>query len=211
MAVQRKGFAAPNDPILVKVAKEIPVKEITSPKTKKIIEKMLKFAYPEQGDRKKPVLVGLAAPQVKISKRIILVDVKADGHGGVGDLRVYINPEIVWKSKQESEWYEGCFSTDRVCGIVKRPDKIKVKAYTPDGKEITETHKGYIARIFQHEIDHLNGKEFTTHITDDDKLHWVEDGQFPQYRDKEAWRTWSVKCPREKWEKIKGIRKTYST
>lgn len=206
MAVQRKGFSAPNDPILNKTAQEIPVKEITSPKFKKIIEKMLKFAYPEQSDSKKPILVGLAAPQVKISKRIILVDVKAEGHGVVGDLRVYINPEIVWKSKQENEWYEGCFSTDRVCGIVSRPTKITIKAYTPKGELVEESYEGYTARIFQHEIDHLNGKEFTTHISDDNNLHWVEDSEFPEYRNSEGWRSWPKKCPREKWEKIKGIR-----
>ncbi|SRR5260221_9692383 len=206
MAVQRKGFAAPSDTVLIKRAKEIPVKEITSEKTKKLVEKMLSFAYPEQADRKKPILVGLAAPQVKISKRIILVDVKAEGHGVVGDLRVYINPEITWKSKIEEEWYEGCFSTDRVCGIVSRPKSIKIKAYTKEGELVEEKYSGYTARIFQHEIDHLNGKEFTTHITDDEKLHWVEDGEFPQYRDKEAWRNWPVKCPRERWEKIKGIK-----
>lgn len=208
MAVQRKGFSAPDDPILMKKAEKVSVKEITSPKTQKIIEKMLRFAYPEQSDRKKPVLVGLAAPQVKIPKRIILVDVKADGHGVVGDLRVYINPEIIWESKEKEEWYEGCFSTDRVCGIVSRPKSVKVRAYNREGKRIEEKHTGYVARIFQHEIDHLNGKEFVTHIEDDDKLHWVEDDEFPQYRDKEAWRNWPNKCPRERWEKIKGIKKT---
>jgi peptide deformylase len=206
MAVQRKGFSAPNDPVLVKIAEKIPVSEIASPVTQKIIEKMLKFAYPEQSDRKKPVLVGLAAPQVKISKRIVLVDVKADGHGIVGDLRVFINPEIIWKSKEKEEWYEGCFSTDRVCGIVSRPKSVKVRAYTKEGIKIEEKYSGYVARIFQHEVDHLNGKEFVFHIKDDEKLHWVEDGEFPTYRDKEAWRTWSNKCPREKWEEIKGIR-----
>lgn len=206
MAIQKKGFAAPNDPILIRTAQEIPVKEITSSKTKKIIEKMLKFAYPEQGDWKKPVLVGLAAPQVKIAKRIILVDIEADGHGKVGDLRVYINPEIVWESKDVVEWYEGCFSTSRVCGVVSRPNKIKLRAYTAKGKQIEEEHEGYTARIFQHEVDHLNGKEFVTHITDDNKLHWVEEREFPEYRNKEGWRSWPRKCPREKWEKIKGIK-----
>jgi peptide deformylase len=206
MPVQRKGFAAPNDPILIKTAEAIPVNEITSEKNQKIVEKMLNFAYPEQGDIKKPVLVGLASPQVMISKRIILVDIKADGHGGVGDLRVYINPEIIWKSKEKIEWYEGCFSTDRVCGIVSRPKSIKIKAYTKDGKVVEEKYTGYVARIFQHEIDHLNGHEFTTHITDDEKLHWVKDGEFPKYRDKEAWRNWPTKCPRKRWEKIKGIK-----
>jgi peptide deformylase len=202
-----KGFSAPNDPILMKTAQEIPVKEIVSSKTQKIIETLLKFAYPEQSDWKKPVLVGLAAPQVKISKRIILVDVKADGHGKAGDLRVYINPEIIWKSKEEGEWYEGCYSTDKVCGIVTRSNSIKISAYTREGKKVEEKYSGYVARIFQHEVDHLNGKEFTTHITDDEKLHWVKDNEFPEYRDKEAWRNWLRKCPRARWEKIKGIKK----
>lgn len=207
MAEHRPGFARPNDPILIKKAQTIPFKEINSKETKAILEKLLKYAYGEQKDRKKPVLVGLAAPQVKISKRIILVDVKAEGHGVVGDLRVFINPEITWKSKQEEEWYEGCFSTERVCGIVLRPKSIKIKAYTTKGKIVEEKYSGYVARIFQHEIDHLNGVEFVKHITEDDKLHWVKDNEFPQYRDKEAWRTWPNKCPREKWEEIKGIKK----
>jgi peptide deformylase len=133
--------------------------------------------------------------------------VKADGKGNVGDLRIYINPKITWSSQEENEWYEGCFSTDRVCGIVSRPTKIKIKALTQKGKKVEEQHEGYIARIFQHEIDHLNGKEFVTHITDDNKLHWVEDYEFLEYRNNEGWRNWTKKCPREKWEKIKGIKK----
>lgn len=197
----------PNDPILIKIVQAVPEDKINSPETKGIIDILLNIACGEQEDRKRPVLVGLAAPQVGISKRIILVDVKADGKGNVGDLRVYINPEVTWSSGEENEWYEGCFSTDRVCGIVSRPSKIRIKALTQEGKQIEEEHEGYVARIFQHEIDHLNGKEFVTHITDDNKLHWVEDYEFPEYRNNEGWRTWAKKCPREKWEKIKGIKK----
>jgi peptide deformylase len=207
MAKHRKGFARPDDPVLLKKAAKIPVGKITSKPTREIINKMLSYAYPEQGDKSKPVLVGLAAPQVKIAKRIILVDVGADGHGEVSDLRVYVNPEITWSSKEKEEWYEGCYSTERVCGIVTRPKTVKIKAYTKDGKKIEERHSGYVARIFQHEIDHLNGKEFVTHIKDDDKLHWVEDEEFPAYRNDEGWRNWSNKCSRKKWEKIKGIKK----
>lgn len=180
--------------------------KINSPEIQKLAQKMLAKAYPEQGDKSKPVLVGLAAPQVKISKRIILVDVGADGHGGVSDLRVYIDPKITWESEEKEEWYEGCYSTDRVCGVVSRPKTIKIKAYTKSGKPVEEKHTGYVARIFQHEIDHLNGIEFVTHIRDDDKLHWVEDNEFPIYRNNEGWRNWPKKCPREKWEKIKGIK-----
>src|SRR3989344_5576346 len=108
MSTQRSGFVSPNDPILVQRAQDLPTDQITSPTTQELIERMLNLAYGEQSDRQKPVLVGLAAPQVGIPKRIILVDVGADGHGGVSDLRVYLNPEITWMSDEKNEWYEGC-------------------------------------------------------------------------------------------------------
>jgi len=205
--MNKERFVSPDSPVLVQVASAIEIGKITSPETQASIEQMLSVAYGEQVDRNKPLLVGLAAPQVGISKRIILVDVAAKGKGNVGDLRVYVNPEIVWKSDEETEWYEGCFSTDRVCGVVSRPSSIKIKALTRQGQPVEEQYEGYTARIFQHEIDHLNGIEFVTHVTDDSKLHWVEEEEFPQYRNDEGWRNWQKKCPREKWEKIKGIKK----
>lgn len=198
-------FVKPNDPVLMRVAEPIDPKDIGSPEVGKYIDEMFLVALGEQKDASKPLLVGLAAPQIGISKRIILVDVTADGKGMVGDLRLYINPEIIWLAKEEADWYEGCFSTDRVCGVVSRPNKIKIRAYTKEGKIVEEEYSDYTARIFQHEIDHLNGKEFTTHIKDDDKLHWVLEEEFPKYRNQQAWRNWPNKCSREKWNKIKGI------
>lgn len=205
MPIRRKNYVAPDNPILIKKAKEIPVGKITSKSVQDTIEKMLALARPEQGDKNKPVLVGLAAPQIGILKRIILVDVGADGHGGTSDLKVYINPKIIWRSKEKEEWYEGCFSTGRVCGIIAHPNSVRIEACDKEGKKVKEKHSGFAARIFQHEVDHLDGIEFVTHITNDDDLHWVEENEFPKYRDKEAWRDWPKKCPREKWEKIKGI------
>lgn len=201
-----KKFVKPNDPILLKIAQEIPSSEITSGVTKAFIGKILDVAFGNRKDKSKPNVVGLAAPQIGISKRIIAVDIGADGKGSLSDLRIYINPKITWKSEEEAEWYEGCWSTDRVCGIVSRPINIRVDAYNTDGEKVEEEYEGYVARIFQHEIDHLNGMEFVTHITDDDKLHWVKDDEFPLYRNKEGWRNWPNKCPRERWEKIKGIK-----
>ncbi|MBI2338385.1 peptide deformylase [Candidatus Daviesbacteria bacterium] len=196
----KTSFLKPNDPLLMKTTQAVPQNEINSAETKTIIKTMLKVAYGEQQNREKPVMVGLAAPQIGIFKRIILVDVKADGKGKVGDLRVYINPEITWTSKREGKWYEGCFSTGRICGIVSRPTSIKIRAHTisfPHGmwERRVEKHTGYVARIFQHEIDHLNGKVFIDHIKDPDKLHWVEKEEFPAYRDREAWRNWPKKYP----------------
>lgn len=180
---------------LRKVAEEIPISKISSSQVKEIINEMLKIAYGEQKDSKKPIMVGLAAPQIGISKRIILVDVSANGKGRVGNLKIYINPEIIWQSKRKGEWYEGCYSISEVCGIVQRPSSIKIKALTPNGEIIKEKHTGYVARIFQHEIDHLDGKFFVDLITNPNHLHKVKKDEFPLYRDKEAWRNWPKKHP----------------
>ncbi len=195
----------PSDPILTKIAKAIPLAEINSPKNQEIINIMLDFAYGQQKDRKRPVLVGLAAPQIGISKRIIMVDVGADGKGKTAAIKIYINPEIIWKSQDSGKWYEGCYSTNRVCGIVSRPSSVNIRAYNETGLPVEEFHQGYTARIFQHEIDHLNGIEFVSHIKNLDDLHWVEEEEFPLYRDHEGWRHWYKKCSWAKWKKIKGI------
>lgn len=198
-------FVEPNDPVLTRIAQPVDVKDIQSKETQDAIKDMFEVAFGEQKESEKPLLVGLAAPQIGISKRIILVDAIADGKGRVGDLRLYINPEIIWSSEERGEWYEGCFSTSRVCGIVSRPIKIKIRAYTKEGEIVEEEYSDYTARIFQHEIDHLDGKEFTTHITDDNNLHWVEKEEFLKYRNEQGWKDWPNKCSREKWNAIKGI------
>lgn len=210
-----KPFVSTSNPILTKRAKEIPFSKISSQDTQEIINTMLKVAFGEQKNRKRPVLVGLAAPQIGILKRIILVDVGADGKGRVGDLRVYINPQITWRYSREGEWYEGCYSTSKVCGIVSRPKSIKISGFELiyrfvnrlpiQFRQITQKHTGYVARIFQHEIDHLDGIRFPDLIKDPDKLHWVLKKEFPLYRDKQAWKNWPRKCSFETWKKIKGM------
>lgn len=204
MSLLKQYFVAPNDPVLIKIAQEVDNPQ--SPVIKKAIEHMLSVAYGNRKDTSKPTVVGLAAPQIGISQRIIAVDVGAEKHGRISDLRIYINPEIIEKSVSLEEWCEGCWSTERVCGAVSRPKSVTIKAYTPEGNIITEKYSGYVARIFQHEIDHLNGKEFVSHIVDDAKLHWVEEDQWLEYKQNEGWRNWKYKCPREKWYKIKGIK-----
>ncbi len=93
--------------------------------------------------------VGLAAPQVGILKRVVVIDI------GEGVIEL-INPEIVaQKGKQEGS--EGCLSFPGESGIVVRPNKVTVKAQDRHGKEITLTGKELLARAFCHEIDHLNG------------------------------------------------------
>ena len=93
--------------------------------------------------------VGLAAPQVGVLRRVVVIDV---GEGRI-DL---VNPEIV-SAEGEQEDREGCLSVPEECGIVKRPMKVTVKALDKNGKPFTLTGEGLLARALCHEIDHLDG------------------------------------------------------
>jgi peptide deformylase len=195
-------FLKPQDARLRVASAPVPVDNITAPETQANLERLFAIAQPEQADRSKPVLMGLAASQIGIPKRIILIDIAADGHGGVGDLRAFINPVIMETSLDLLEWYEGCYSTGPLCGIVKRPRTIVIQAYNTAGQPVNQHFTGYVARVFQHEIDHLDGHLFVDRITNDDHLHHVETDEFPRYRDQEGWRTWPKKYPRHLWEQI---------
>lgn len=192
----------PGSEVLNLVAEPINPEAIPSPEVQQIIDKMFRVAYGRQGDAKYPTLVGLAAPQIGISKRIAVIGINAVGRGEQPELRAYINPEITESSKETEEGREGCFSTSRVCGIVERAKRVTLKALDRNGNEVTEIFEGFPARVAQHEVDHLNGIRFPDRITEDSKLHWVEEKEFGEYRT--HWQEWSVLCPREKWEEIKS-------
>ncbi|WP_152392316.1 peptide deformylase [Paenibacillus guangzhouensis] len=133
------------DPVLHKRAKE--VTEIT-PKITKLIDDMADTMYDAEG-------VGLAAPQVGILKRIIVIDC-GDEHG----LIEMINPEIISK-EGEQFGSEGCLSIAGISGDVRRAMTVTVKGLNRHGEEITITGSELLARAFQHEVDHLNGILFT--------------------------------------------------
>lgn len=135
------------DPVLRRIAH--PVKEVND-NIKKLLDNMAETLYHAKG-------VGLAAPQVGISKRVIVVDI---GEG----LFKLVNPEIVASSGIQ-DGAEGCLSLPDVVGNVKRSEHVKVKALNEDGDEVTIEASGYLARAFQHEIDHLNGIIFTDKAT----------------------------------------------
>ncbi|WVT91661.1 peptide deformylase [Enterococcus durans] len=97
--------------------------------------------------------IGIAASQVGKNKRIAVVEVDE------GDKFELINPEII-EAKGESIDVEGCLSIPHVYGTVKRADEVTVRYYDREGEEIEVTAFGYLARAFQHEIDHLDGVLF---------------------------------------------------
>jgi len=131
------------NPLLNQVAKPIDLARIQDPVFQQLLDDMVETMIAEQG-------IGLAAPQIGISERFVIVQM-----GQTAD--AFINPEIVdhtWRTL----WYEeGCLSIPGVYGKVKRFRGVKVHTWTRDGKEITIDVAGLPAIIFQHEIDHLNG------------------------------------------------------
>lgn len=133
------------DEVLHKKAKE--VNKIT-PNVQKLLDDMADTMYDAEG-------VGLAAPQVGILKRLIVIDA-GDEHG----LIKMINPEIV-ESEGEQFGPEGCLSIPGWNGDVRRAEKVTVKGLDREGNELVITGTGLLARAFQHEIDHLNGVLFT--------------------------------------------------
>jgi peptide deformylase len=149
------------------------------------------------------VVVGIAAPQMGISKRIFVIDLAANGHGKVGDLRFFINPVITEESTEKIEWYEGCYSTAPICGIVARPRRVTLEAYDANGHKITYVLEGFTAREAQHELDHLDGHVFLERVKDPSKLHIVLPEEYPVYRDKEGWRNWPKKCPPGYWDDLR--------
>ena len=193
-------FVDCQDPILDLPCRELSMREINDCSMQSFFDDMLLFAKGEQSDLQKHVLVGLAAPQIGKSIRAILVDIQADGKGKVSELRLYINPEIIDFSSETNRWYEGCFSTGDVKGVVSRPTRITVKALDRHGQELLETHSGYTARIFQHEIDHLNGIRFPDRISSQETLHIVKAEEMVSYRNQEGWRDWQTTIPQKDWK-----------
>jgi peptide deformylase len=101
---------------------------------------------------------GLAAPQVGILKRLVVMDM------GQGLIKL-VNPEIIYK-EGEQKVVEGCLSIPDTWGKLKRPAKVIVKALDENGEEVTFTGTGDLAKCFCHEIDHLDGILFTDFVTE---------------------------------------------
>ena len=121
--------------------------------------------------------VGLAAPQVNVPLRVIVVEVPIDFEDLDAGTWLYTlaNPEIVKAIKEQEEGEEGCLSIPELHGYVDRAIGVTVQALNRDGKKIRIKATGFLARVLQHEVDHLNGILFTDHVSDPDKLFVPED------------------------------------
>ncbi len=110
--------------------------------------------------------VGLAAPQVGLKKRILVLNPTGEPQ----DDLALINPEIVERMGAVTLFEEGCLSFPGIYAEIKRPERCRVKAFTPDGKQIDAQYDGFIARIVQHEFDHLEGVLLVDRMSPADKL-----------------------------------------
>lgn len=161
-------------PILRNKTKDIPINEIKSENTQKIIEKMIKTMRKHNG-------AGLAANQIYEPIRICIIEVLDNPrykHLNTIPLKVLINPRVIIKKDTATfNSYEGCLSVPNLRGKVKRYNTINVTYYNMDAKKITEDIKGLESIVYQHEIDHLDGYLFTDKVEDNSTLVTYENYQ----------------------------------
>lgn len=120
---------------------------------RRLVADMFETMYESNG-------IGLAAPQIGILRKVIVVDTMEPG-----EKMALVNPKIDYWSEERHAMKEGCLSIPGVEGEVVRPTRIHIKANDVDGNEIEFEAEGLLARVIQHEVDHLNGILFIDHLT----------------------------------------------
>ena len=138
------------EPVLKKKAQKV---EKVDAELQKLLDDMLETMYSSVG-------IGLAAPQIGVSKRIVVIDVEQeDDDNGVrqGNPLFLVNPEIIWRSDEKVCGEEGCLSVPKQRAEVERFAQVKVRYWDYDGKEQEILGDGLLAICLQHELDHLDG------------------------------------------------------
>lgn len=139
------------DPRLFKVAKPV---QVVDDRIRQLVRDMAETMYAAPG-------VGLAATQVDVHERVVVMDVSEDSN----ELRVLINPEIIWRSDDQQIYQEGCLSVPGVYEEVKRADQVRVRALDEQGQPYEFEADGLLAVCVQHELDHLEGKVFVEYLS----------------------------------------------
>jgi peptide deformylase len=162
-----------DDPVLRRKAKKV-VK--VTPELRQLLDDMVETMRDAPG-------VGLAAPQVGVSERVIVVEYAEEEDEEEGapppkkKLYTLINPEIIWTSEDMVDGTEGCLSIPGWLGDVSRHEAIAIKALNRSGQKVKINAEGWLARVFQHEIDHLDGVLYIDRLVSPDTLRRIEPGQ----------------------------------
>jgi len=167
-------MAKPSGPLVDRIRKDDPIVKVPDPVLRQVARKVKQMPpdMPEFVQRMEQIMrdangVGLAAPQLGISERIIVYDV-GDG------FRAIVNPQIIRMSGEQMDPEEGCLSVPGLRGVVKRANLVIVKGLDETGKPIRIRGEGYTARVIQHEVDHLDGiLFFDIDRAEQSTLHWI--------------------------------------
>lgn len=157
-------------------AQHVEVLRSKSKKVQRVTPRLTAFADRMLETMRQANGVGLAAPQVGVLQRLFVVELPADEENDrPAKTYVLFNPEIV-KGSGEQVGLEGCLSIPGYAGEVARAEKVTVKCLDERGRSVRYKAEGYLARVFQHEIDHLDGILYTDRLTDLTTLRPVEVG-----------------------------------
>jgi len=154
-------------PTLRQVARPLEMAELRSERVLRLIEDMVDTLHQVGG-------IGLAAPQVNESLRLAIVDIPggASRYGEIPamPLTVFVNPEIEVMEGETAGYWEGCLSVPGLRGYVERPQRVRVRALDAHGKRIELELHGFLATVFQHEFDHLDGRLYVDRLKDNSLL-----------------------------------------
>jgi peptide deformylase len=139
------------DKRLQKIAKPV---EVVNDRIRKLVVDMAETMYAAPG-------AGLAATQVDVHERVVVIDV-SEAHD---ELRVLINPEIIWASSEKKIDEEGCLSVPGIYDNVERAEKLRVRALNEKGETFELDCEGLLAKCVQHEMDHLIGRVFVEYLS----------------------------------------------
>jgi peptide deformylase len=128
--------------------------DVVDDSIRQLVDDMFETMYEAPG-------IGLAATQVNVHKRVVVMDLSEDR----SEPRVFINPQIDMLTDEMEQYQEGCLSVPGFYENVDRPQKIRIKALDRDGKAYEEIAEGLLAVCIQHECDHLNGKLFVDYLS----------------------------------------------
>jgi len=160
---KEKIISLPNTKLRQKSTK---VREIT-PEILQIIDNMTTVALEWENTRPHEISAAIAAPQIGHLNRIIIVRSDLEDKN-IRDFTALINPEIIKLEGEITKDFEGCLSVPGIYGKVSRHNKARVKALDINGNEVRFKVDGFLSRVIQHEIDHINGIVFIDHIKDDE-------------------------------------------
>ena len=160
-------------PVLREIAKSVPDQDINSMYIQNTISNMIDTLEESGG-------IGLAAPQIGESLRIVIVKIPAGNSKAYGELAevplsIFINPIITPVGKETASYWEGCLSIPGLRGLVSRPQHIMFKFQSPYEKQENKEIRGFLATVLQHECDHLDGKLYVDHLADSRNLAYEEE------------------------------------